>query len=68
MFYLEKECLVELDEFLELIKSYRFTQGKIYPVPSYRHLHVTLQAGQGLEEAMNSEALVIRQIFEGFDF
>lgn len=66
-FYLEKECLVELDEFLECIKFHRFMQGKIYPVLSYRHLHVTLQAGQGLEETMNSEALVIRQIFERFD-
>lgn len=64
----EKESLVELDEFLEHIKFYRFLQWKIYPVLSYRHFHVTLQAGQGLEEAMNYEALVIRQIFETFDF
>lgn len=68
VFYLEKECLVELDELLEHIKFYRFTQGKIFPVLSYRHLHVPVQAGQGLEEEMNSEALVIRQIFERFDF
>lgn len=63
VFYL-KDWLVELDEFLECMKFYSFTQGKGYSVLSYRHL----QAGKGLEEAMNSEALVIRQIFERFDF
>lgn len=31
VFYLEQECLVELDKFSEWMKFCRFMQGKIYP-------------------------------------